>query len=673
MNSVKVLKVWPLLLTVALSAAPLTALAQSVEQLFQQGNAAQAAQRFSEAEAIWRQVIQRNPQEAVAYNNLGNALADQNQLNEAVTAYRTAIKLNPQDATAYNNLGNALAAQNQLDAAVTAYRTAIKLNPQYATAYNNLGNALAAQNKLDAAVTAYRTAIQLNPQYATAYNNLGIALKAQNKLDEAVTAYRTAIKLNPQDAPAYYNLGNALSDQKKLDEAVTAYRTAIKLNPQDATAYYNLGNALSDQKKLDEAVTAYRTAIKLNPQYATAYNNLGNALAAQNKLDAAVTAYRTAIQLNPQYATAYNNLGIALKAQNKLDEAVTAYRTAIKLNPQDATAYNNLGIALKAQKKLDEAVTAYRTALSLPEDKTIIPTTAHTLAHNNLGFALQTQGKLAEAIQEFQAAIKLDPTYSTAQNNLKEAQRLLALQRHPQPTLVDDTAHLPTLKEEPKLPVFRGTVRIITPIADGSSIAAGWIVKRQGNTVWIVTNRHVVTDARTKRLVEKPLQVEFFSDLPDEQRPRYTAKILQVMPDGDALDLAVVQIVDDRLPKDIQALTWNGDRLKANQRIYAIGHPYNKDNPWDSASGEVTSSMQEGLLLPIDAKVATGNSGGPVINEQNQVIGLFVAIRDKSTLATNASSRLTTLEGVDSATGDIGLAYRIEVVIKQLRAWKMID
>ena len=571
MNSVKVLKVWPLLLTVALSAAPLTALAQSVEQLVEQANAAQADKRFSEAEAIWRQVIQRDPKNAEAQRKLCDVLDDQNKISEAVVACRQAVELNPTKA------------QNHF----------------------LLGYVLKKQNKLNEAVTAYRTAIKLNPQYATAYNNLGIALYAQNQLDEAVTAYRTAIKLNPQYAPAYYNLGIALSDQKKLDEAVTAYRTAIKLNPQYAPAYYNLG--------------------------------------------------------------------LALSAQNKLDEAVTAYRTAIKLNPQYATAYSNLGLALSDQNQLDAAVTAYRTALSLPEDKTIIPTTAHTLAHNNLGFALQTQGKLAEAIQEFQAAIKLDPNFSTAQNNLKEAQRLLALQRHPQPTLVDDTAHLPTLKEEPKLPVFRGTVRIITPIADGSSIAAGWVVKRQGNTVWIVTNRHVVTDARTKRLVEKPLQVEFFSDLPDEQRPRYTAKILQVMPDGDALDLAVVQIVDDRLPKDIQALTWNGDRLKANQRIYAIGHPYNKDNPWDSASGEVTSSMQEGLLLPIDAKVATGNSGGPVINEQNQVIGLFVAIRDKSTLATNASSRLTTLEGVDSATGDIGLAYRIEVVIKQLRAWKMID
>ena len=468
---------------------------------------------------------------------------------------------------------------------------------------------------------------------------------------------------------------NTARTAKRFSEAEAIWRQIIQRDPQNAPAYNNLGNALYGQKKLDEAIAAYRTAIKLDPNYAFAYNNLGNALKDQKKLDEAIAAFRTAIKLDPNDAAAYyNGLGIALSDQKKLDEAIAAYRTAIKLDPNDANAYNGLGNALSDQKKLDEAIAAYRTALNLPDDKTVIPTTAHTLAHNNLGLALQKQGKLEDAIREFEAARKLDPNFSVAQNNLKEAQRLLALQRSkPQPGFIDDTASLPKLSQEPKLPVLRGTARIITSIADGSSIAAGWVVKRQGKTAWIVTNRHVVTDPRTNRRVEKPLEVEFFSDLPEEKRPRYTAKILYVTPDTDDVDLAVVQIIDDRLPKDIQALTWNTDRLRANQRIYAIGHPYNKDNPWDSASGEVTSSMQQGSLLPIDAKVATGNSGGPVINEQNQVIGIFVAIRNKATLSAAASSRLTNLDGVSPATGDIGLAYRIQVVLVKLRTWKIID
>jgi tetratricopeptide (TPR) repeat protein len=435
---------------------------------------------------------------------------------------------------------------------------------------------------------------------------------------------------------------------------------------------FSRGQSALYSGELEEALKIFNEILSRNPQNSFVRLSLGQIFYSQKDYPRAEKEARAVIQIDPKNALAWNILGAALSDQKQLDDAIDALRQAIALDPTSANAYSNLGGALSDQKKLDEAITAYRTALSLP-DQSGITASAHTLTHNNLGRALQVQGQLETAIREFQAALKIDPSYSTTEINLKEAQRLLAIQRNPQSPWIDDDAYLPQLSQEPKLPVLRGTARIITAIADGSRIAAGWVVKRQGNTAWIVTNRHVVTDPKTKRLVEQPLQVEFFSDLPDEQRPRYTAKILHVTPDGDPLDLAVVQIISDRLPKDIQALTWNSDRLRANQRIYAIGHPYNKDNPWDSASGEVTSSVSGGLLLPIAATVATGNSGGPVINEQNQVIGVFVAIRDRSTLATSASSRLTTLEGVSPATGDIGLAYRIEVVIQQLRTWKIID
>lgn len=48
--------------------------AQTVDELFRQGNAAQSAGDYREAERIWRQVLQQDPENSGAYNNLGNAL-----------------------------------------------------------------------------------------------------------------------------------------------------------------------------------------------------------------------------------------------------------------------------------------------------------------------------------------------------------------------------------------------------------------------------------------------------------------------------------------------------------------------------------------------------------------------------------------------------------------------
>jgi tetratricopeptide (TPR) repeat protein len=118
----------------------------------------------------------------------------------------------------------------------------------------------------------------------------------------------------------------------------------------------------------------------------------------------------------------------AARAAQRFSEAEAIWRQVIKLDPNDAIVYNNLGNALLAQEKLDAAIAAYRKALTLP-DRLTTPASAHTLAHNALGVTLQEQGKLAEAIQVFQAALKIDPSYSKAQNNLKEAQGLLERQR----------------------------------------------------------------------------------------------------------------------------------------------------------------------------------------------------------------------------------------------------
>ncbi|OKH44640.1 hypothetical protein NIES2130_37820 [Scytonema sp. HK-05] len=439
-----------------------------------------------------------------------------------------------------------------------------------------------------------------------------------------MAAYNKAIQLNPNDATAYNNLGNALREQNKLDEAIAAYNKAIQLNPNDATAYNNLGNALREQNKLDEAIAAYNKAIQLNPNDATAYNNLGNALREQNKLDEAIAAYNKAIQLNPNDPTAYNGLGVALSDQKKLDEAIAAYNKAIQLNPNYAYAYNGLGNALRQQNKLDEAIAAYNKALNLPEDKSGTPTTAHTLAHNNLGRVLQQQGKIEEAIKEFNQAIAIDPNYVYASNNLNEAQRLLGVKSGNVAEASDDRAWLP--KNEPSLPVLRPVVFITAEFNTrerlGNENGAGIVIKREGNRTLIVTNRHVIFD-KDSRQEGKNIQVEFFSQPPSGKvRMRRDAKLLVMTPPDDSMDLAVLEVIGN-LPKDIKPLPTSANPIHRGMSIRTIGHPFDQV-PWSRDSGEISSHSNQQILISVKVAIKAGYSGGPVINSQNQLLGIIV-------------------------------------------------
>jgi len=134
------------------------------------------AGRLADAEAIYRQILARNPNDADAHNNLGAVLKAQGRIDQAIESYRRAIQFKSDRAEAHYNLGNALRIKIQLDEAVDSYQHAIRLKPDYAEAHNNLGLVLAEQGRLDESIAACRSAIQLKPDNSDNYVNLLYAL-----------------------------------------------------------------------------------------------------------------------------------------------------------------------------------------------------------------------------------------------------------------------------------------------------------------------------------------------------------------------------------------------------------------------------------------------------------------------------------------------------------------
>ncbi|MFO0097798.1 MAG: tetratricopeptide repeat protein [Aphanizomenon sp.] len=498
------------------------------------------------------------------------------------------------------------------------------------------------------AETIWREILRVEPNNGKAYNNLGNALRRQGKLAEALAAHQKALQINHNDAEAYVGIGNVLNAQGKPEEALASHKKAIQLNPKLAIAYNGLGNALYNQEKLEEAVTAYQKAIELDPKFAYAYNNLGIALYDQKKLEEAVTAYQKAIELDPKYATAYYNLGNALKDQKKLDEAVTAYQKAIELDPKFAGAYNNLGNALSDQKKLDAAVTAYQKALSLPEDTSVTPTTAHTLANNGLGLALQDQEKVEEAIKHFDKAEELDPDYIYARNNNKAARDLLTEQENKLGSVEDDSPWLP--KNDPNLPVKRSVVRITAKFSNserqGLEVGTGVVIQRNANRTLILTGRHVIFDGNDQG---ENIQVEFFSVPPENRvRMRRNAKLLKMTSTENKLDLAVLE-VSGKLPEDIQPLSIS-TTIDPIMPIQIIGHDAQRgeDKSWSVKSGKIIVKNQE--LEISETELRPGYSGSPVIDSENRFIAIVYARKPGETR---------------------NFAYPISQVKKQLSIWKI--
>jgi S1-C subfamily serine protease len=146
-----------------------------------------------------------------------------------------------------------------------------------------------------------------------------------------------------------------------------------------------------------------------------------------------------------------------------------------------------------------------------------------------------------------------------------------------------------------------------------SGMGSGAIISQQGH---IVTNYHVVKDA-------DKLQVT----LPDKSK--HEARIIGSDPNN---DLAVIQIDP---PKGgltpIPLGTSKG--LLVGQKVLAIGNPFGLDRTLTtgiiSSLGRSIESQNGRIIdemIQTDAAINHGNSGGPLLNNQGQIIGINTAI-----------------------------------------------
>jgi Flp pilus assembly protein TadD len=144
-------------------------------------------------------LVEKNPQDAVANNDLGWAYRQNGDLAKAEKYLREAVKLNPQMAQAHSNLsvvlldgGNAADAQKEAAQATTIDAS----NPIYRVV---LGNALAKAGDRKAAIEQYRTAIKLKPDYENALYNLGRVLNDDGQRNDAKMELSQALLYDPKD------------------------------------------------------------------------------------------------------------------------------------------------------------------------------------------------------------------------------------------------------------------------------------------------------------------------------------------------------------------------------------------------------------------------------------------------------------------------------------------
>lgn len=321
--------------------------------------------RMSEAESLFKKLVNAEPRNVAGLNLLAILLTQTGKLAEAEIYIRRALGEGPPSDASFYNYGIILKGLNRAAEALEQFNRALKINPEVPETWNSRGATFNDLGQYDDAVADFDKAISLSRDYADAYYNKGNALAKAKRFEEALSAYDRALGLKPQAVDAWIAYGNLHTDLGQHEKASTAYDRALGLKPDLAGAWLGRGNVHADLKQYDEALAAYDRALSLAPDLAQAWLGRGNVHTDLRRPNEAFAAYDRALHLKPDLAEAWLGRGNVFADLGRYDDALAAFDRALALRPDLAAAWSSRGNAFTKLQRYDEAFAAYDHATRL--------------------------------------------------------------------------------------------------------------------------------------------------------------------------------------------------------------------------------------------------------------------------------------------------------------------
>jgi tetratricopeptide (TPR) repeat protein len=281
------------------------------------------------------------------------------KFEESARIWRELVQSNPKDAQAMNELGSALACAGRFEEALQWSQRALGIWPDFTAAQINVGVALRSLGRSEEAISNLTRAIASCPDDAVACFNLGLAFKSLQRLDEALMWLRRASDLRPSNQDSTLELGRVLQALKRNDDAIQAYQLAHSLKPDCTETLLSLGTLLQQNRRFQEAAATFEKVVSLDPSHCDGWLGLGAALLGAKRQAESLAAFRRAIVLKPGSAVAYCNMSLALMDLGRIEEAIDACRKATFIESGSGVATFNLGCMLLALGNFREGWEAY--------------------------------------------------------------------------------------------------------------------------------------------------------------------------------------------------------------------------------------------------------------------------------------------------------------------------
>ncbi len=257
----------------------------------------QAQENYPKAIEIYKQLLDKFPENTDALNNMATCYEKLNKRQDMVAYLNGVLQKEPDNISAAVIVIRYFVQDKEFDKAAALLSQAIKADPKNAKLYSYLASVKLSQGDSKGMIATYQEGIKNNPKDIELPLLLASGYESQNNFTSAIEIYEKLLVENPKLEIAINNLASILADQftdkDKIDRAVLLSK--VFKNASQPTLKDTYGWALIKQGNIDEGLVVLKEVVTSAPDVPVFKYHLATALYKKGDLAAAKSEIKQAI------------------------------------------------------------------------------------------------------------------------------------------------------------------------------------------------------------------------------------------------------------------------------------------------------------------------------------------------------------------------------------------
>jgi tetratricopeptide (TPR) repeat protein len=370
---------------------------------------------------VLRAVLEREPENEAAVEQLTQLLLDQGKSSEAIALLNKIVERAPAPGL-LDLLGDAYAQMHDPAQAEQAYRKAIELESSEASHRRGLAQSLFAQEKYEAALEQYKKLVEIEPEDADNYLRMAQIYRQLHQLDQAEENLLRAKQRAPGSLEVIYYEAMIYEAQGRFDDAIRVLAdavTGIKGQPSTSASrrtlgilYEQLGRMYREVENYSAAVSTFQEMVKLGEdEERRARVLMIDTHRASRDVGRALEESRKAMELYPNDRGIRVSHALLLGELGHTEEAAKALRGILKGSSEDREIYLNLAQVYERGRQYAEAEQAARAAEKMAQRPA-----ENEMVWFMLGAIYERQKKFDLAEEQFKRALGINPRNAAVLN-----------------------------------------------------------------------------------------------------------------------------------------------------------------------------------------------------------------------------------------------------------------